>query len=274
MLVVTVFSVSSCNKDKNTFVSYNYGVESAQQFVYAQQMMTQLLATYFKSINDSILFADNKATIDGASVYLVLDEIPMRLRIEYPWWGADDGYGHYRQGVYEAYTTDGYQDVDGIVNFEFTDFLWDKDSLRVDSLRVLNLGKTDGKNFQYGIEVSSAKLIYSDTTMQNPYTFAMDQSFTVIKEAGTIYTSAKDSMAIYGSLNGLTAAGLEFDAQGVADSTMLFSFSCDWLKQGIVQIQTVNFPYISTVYFQEADTCANQYLIEIDNNLFPYAFDE
>jgi hypothetical protein len=273
-LVVAIFSVTSCNKDKNTFVSYNYGVESAREFVYAQQMMTQLMATYFKSINDSTLLADNTAAIDGATVYLLLDETPMRLRIEYPWWGADDGYGHFRQGVYEAYSMDGYQKVDAIVNFEFIDFLWDKDSLRVDSLQIHNLGKTDGKNFQYNLNVSNIKLIYADSTILNPYTFVMDQSFILMKESGTIYTSTKDSMAIFGSLNGLTAAGLEFAAQGVADSTMLFSFSCDWLKQGIVQVNTVDFSYTSNIFFQEADTCANQYLIEIDGNPFPYPFDE
>jgi hypothetical protein len=274
ILFVSIVTVTSCNKDKNTFVSYNYGVESAREYVYAQQMMTQLMATYFKSINDSVLLADKKATIDGATVYLKLDTVPNALRIEYPWWGADDGYGHWRQGVYEAYTADGYQQADATINFEFINFFWDKDLLMVDSLKILNLGKTDGKNDEYSVGANKIELIYSDTTIENPYTFVMDQSFTVLKKAGSIFTTAKDSLGVFGSLNGQTASGLEFDAQATADSTMLFSFSCDWLKQGFVSVTTVNFPYVSNIYFPEADTCANQYLIEIDSNPFPYPFDE
>lgn len=274
VVVIAMLFVSSCNKNNNTFVSYNYGLESAQQFVYAQQMMTQLLTTYFKSINDSTLLADNKASIDGATVYLKLDETPKKLRIEYPWWGIEDGYGHWREGVYEAYTTEGYQVDDAVINFEFIDFSWDKNLLLVDSLKVTNLGKTDGKNYQYSVNMAKATLTYADTTVANPYTFVMDQSFTVLKEEGTVYTSLQDSLAIFGSLNGLTASGLEFDAQSVVDSTMIFSFSCSWLKQGITQLTTANFPYLSTVYFPDADTCVNQYLIEVDNNPFPFPFDE
>ena len=163
---------------------------------------------------------------------------------------------------------------DAVINFEFIDFSWDKNLLLVDSLKVTNLGKAGGKNYQYSVNMAKATLTYADTTVANPYTFVMDQSFTVLKEEGTVYTSLQDSLAIFGSLNGLTASGLEFDAQSVVDSTMIFSFSCSWLKQGITQLTTANFPYLSTVYFPDADTCVNQYLIEVDNNPFPFPFDE
>jgi len=272
-LFVAALVIQSCNKDENTLVSYNYGIETSQQYVYAQQMMTQIMATYFKAINDSILYADFKAEIDGATVYLKLDETPNKLRIEYPVWGTSDGYGHWRQGVYEAYALDGYQVKDALIDFRFIDFRWDKDSLRVDSLKVYNLGKTDGKNFQYSITSPKITLIYEDTTIKNNFIFDFEQTFTMMKEQGTIYTSTKDSIGIYGNLSGTLPSELEFTAKCFVDSSMVFSFSCDWLKEGITQLETLNFPYPATVYFPDPDTCENQFLIIIDNNPFPYPFD-
>lgn len=267
----SIVLIFSCNKDKNSYVSYTRGVESSKQFVSAQQMMTQLMSTYFKSLNDSILFADKKANIDGATVYLWLDETPKRLRIEYPSWFIADGYGHWRQGVYEAYSDNGYQQVDEVVRFKFMDFLWDQDSLRVDSLVVFNHGKTDGKNYRYNIDARQIDLIYRDTA--GVLSFGMHQTFTVFKDAATIYTSLNDSLGIFGSLKGTTKLDWGFDVQCTADSAMLFSYSCNWLKNGVVQIETQGFNYSSTVYFAVADTCENRYLIEIDNNPFPFPFD-
>ena len=268
IVLVAMLFTSSCNKNNNTTVSYQPGIQSAEHFVYGQQMMIQLMCTYFKAIGDSILFAEGYARIDNADVNLITWETLLRLKFEYSWKdGTGDGYGHIRKGIYEAYTPESFHDIGSVIDVKFTDFLYDGDSVFVDSFRIENLGKVDGKNEQFEISVKTVSVQYPDSV--SIYSYSFNEKFTLMKAQGTTYSSPKDSLELFGSFNGSTPQDVQFDAECIQDSTLLYTYSCNWLKNGVVSIETKDFPYLSTAYFSEPDTCENLYMIVIDNNLFP-----
>ncbi len=268
LIVLMGILIFSCQKKTNTNISFHRGVESAKNYVYAQQMMTQIMATYFKSITDSTLIADGSSNIDGAAVFTFHNESPRRIRFKYPDWSSEDGYGHRRAGLIDATTTGKFDDVEAEINFTFTDFLYDFDSVFVDSLQVQNKGKVDGKNNQY--KTKSPYIEYHFADSSGIFTFSLNQDFIVYKFGSTYYTNPKDSLGIYGGLDGNTVRDVTFEAINSADSALLFSYQCNYLKLGIVEIETYLFDYITTAYFQEADSCNNEFLIVVDKNPFPH----
>jgi hypothetical protein len=275
-LLVTVFlSVlllfSHCNKDNNSYISYHKGVNASQQFVHGQQMMTQLLSTYLKSLTDSAFLASGVSRIDGANVQLSTDSV-QKITIEYPYYGADDGYGHWRAGTYEALTTDDFFEKDAEIHFEFKEFSWDKDTLTVDSLVLHNLGKVDGSNEHYWFRSGDIRVDYE--LSDDVSIFKLDEYFKLIKDPSTDYTSEKDWYEIWGSFGGVTEMNFSYETQIVEDSALANMFTCSWLKEGPAIVNVTNFDYPSAVYFSPADSCENLYLVEINGNPFPEVIDD
>ena len=135
-LLVAVISVS-CKK-QNTYIDYNPAITASKEFVSNQQMMAQILNTYFKSLTDSTLWADGYAEIDGAGVSIKYSPVLM-MEFQYNVWGNYDGYGHFRMGAIEAIPETDFIQPDALVNFDFIGFLYDKDTLNVDKMTVQHL---------------------------------------------------------------------------------------------------------------------------------------
>lgn len=269
-LVGLLFLLAFGCKKENTRFSYHDGIDGAQNFVTAQQMITQLLNTYFKSLTDSSLIHNQQAKIDGAEVYFYED--PERILIKYPYWGNSDGYGHWRMNYYEAFPETSFQDPEVKVDFVFTDFSFDKDTLYVTDLVVQHMGKVDGANDHFSVTAEMIDRYYTDST--GILQFSMDQLFVRHKDPTTIYTSMDDQFIVSGKMNGITRSLLDFEANILPDtSSLLNSFSCTWLREGVTQVDTEGFSYPAYALFPDQDTCQNQYLIMINDNPFPYPID-
>ena len=258
----------ACRKE-NTRFSYKDGIEGARSFTTAQQMMAQLLNTYFKSLTDSALISGNPAKIDGADVFYYQD--PERLLIKYPWWGAQDGYGHWRMNTYEAFPRTEFSDPEVIVDIIFNDFLYDKDTLPVHDLVVRSRGKIDGINDHFEVSAGLVERRYADST--GILSFSFNQLYVRHKDPNTVYTSPDDYFLVNGKLDGTSKGLLVFHSTIEADSALLDGFSCTWLKSGAASVSTERFKYLAFVYFPDQDSCSNQCLIRINDNPFPYPID-
>ena len=271
LALLTGLLFHSCQKNNNVNISYHRGIESGTNYVFAQQMMTQIMATYFKTLTDSTFLADGFNVIDGASVYDRTDQSPQRISFEYPYWSVPDGYGHRRAGTIDAITETGFYENEAVIELSFTEFFYDYDSVTVDSMYLTNLGRTDGKNLSYQVKAAEIKYVFIDTS--GIFRFNIDEIFTTFKSNVSPYTSPYDSLGVSGLLNGNTADDVGFMANNPADSSSLFSYQCNYLKQGITGIETEQFDYLTIVRFQSVDSCNNGYLIEIDGNPFPQRID-
>ncbi len=159
ILAITLIT-SSCHKE-NTSFDYNQAVETISDYVEAQQMTDLLLSTYFKAITDSTLLNNGAAEIDGAFVSCI--DSSTKIVIEYPSWGKDDGYGHYRKGKYEASTESSFFDSLAVINLTFRNFYYDDDSISVGNFVLENLGKTTIHNYLFNIRASDILRKFHDT---------------------------------------------------------------------------------------------------------------
>ncbi len=268
ILLAVVLVWGSCHKEQNSWFNYNDGIESSKTFVYSEQMMIDLMKTYFKSIGDSLLLATGKSNIDGANIYYIDAAPDKQIRIVYPEWGNDDGYGHWRMNSYEATTPADFNAPDALVTFTFSNFLYDKDPLTVKKMTLQSMGKPDGINDQYHLVANEVKRFLPDTT--GFVQFEMDQYFLRFKDPSGMYFTVSDSFAIWGSLIGITDQGLSFDTSIEPDSVLMNQYTCNYLKKGPATIHTDGFKYESYVYFPGDDTCPNQFVTVINKNYFPY----
>ncbi len=253
-------------KDNNTYISYNREIDATNDYVTGQQTIVLLLNTYFKSISDSLLLADGQNTIDGANVSYNggADDT---LFIRYPSWGTDDGYGHWRAGVIKVTTKQGFFTTAANYRFIFSGFTYDKDTLRVDSMFMQYLGRTDGNDL-FSVVADTVYQIFIDSS--GIHSFSMEQSFLRIKDGTSVYHTPFDRFEIDGKIEGTSRDGVRYTSVVAGDQLLLSQLDCPFLKQGFVSISYNEVFYEAMVYFSDTDTCANQYVAEIDGNPFPH----
>jgi len=259
-----------CKKNENTRFDYNKGIEASNSFVEAQQMMVQLLNTYFKSLTDSILITDGMSKIDKADV-IYYTEPEERILIKYPDWGVIDSYGHRRTNSYEAIPRTSFSDPDVVVDIVFNNFFYDFDTLTVQNMVVEHGGKLDGENDHFYTSADRVYRIYADTT--GVLSFNFDQLFVRYKDNASEFTSLSDKFVISGEMVGVTKSNLSFSANIDSDTAIQFNLDCNYMKYGPATVAAERFTALSYVHFPEPDSCLNEYLILINENPFPYPFD-
>lgn len=268
LLLAAIISVS-CRK-QNTFIDYNPAIVASQEFVSNQQMMDQILNTYFKSLTDSTLRADGHAEIDGAWVSINYSPY-LFMEFQYNVWGNYDGYGHFRMGAIEVIPETDFSQPDALANFNFIGFLYDKDTVEVNKMTVQHIETGEPNIQKFEVKVDSAVIIYSDTSGQN--SFNMNQTFRLKKDPTTEYTSVLDKIYITGLMDGITLDLTSYSTLIADSSEMIDKYDCLWLTNGPATLQVTGFSYPATIYFPEPDTCLNEYIIEVDGNPFPFPFE-
>ena len=272
IVLLLILASYGCQKETNVNINFQRGIASTRSYVFAQQMMTQIMATYFKAITDSALIVEGFGFVDGAAVYYFADEQPRRITFDYPSYSVVDPYGHYRGGLIHATTSQGFREKDAVVQFRFDNFLYNLDTVQIDSMMLVNNSAVNGSNNNFNVSASRVTYDFSDST--GTLTFGFEQEFSLFKYQNTLYYNPMDSIGISGYLSGNTARDLDFSAGNGSDSALLFSYQCNWLKAGVVQIETDMFKYPATAYFQSADSCENVYLVVIDESPFTVLIEE
>lgn len=268
-LFLSLISILTFCSKKNTSFDYNQAIETVSDYVESQQMMDLLLNTYFKSITDSLLLTDGIAEIDGADVSYSIN--PARIVIEYPSWGKDDGYDHFRKGKYEATTETNFFDSLAIVNFTFSNFFYDFDSVSVTNLTIINKGTTNDDNYLFDIEATDIYREFHDTSGHIRY--QLQQMFLRTKFTSSPYYSENDYFEISGNLSGVARNGKPFNSYIQDTSSLRNSFSCSWLNSGTSEIELPDFIYDAKVNFSNDGKCLNQYSIITNETLLIKAFD-
>lgn len=273
-LVVIAFllmaiSFSSCHKT-NTSIDYNESIETIYDYVESQQMTNLVLNTYFKAITDSVLLVDGNSKIDSAKVSYSTN--PSVITFEYPW-DKDDGYGHMRKGKFEARTETSFWDSLAIINFTFTNFYYDYDSVTIERMSLTNEDVNAGNNFVFYVEIHKMQRVFHDTT--GILTYYLQQYFTRIKDPSSHYFTTNDYFSIHGNLVGNDRNGRAF--RGVVQDTnsLINSFSCSWIKSGIsvVDLPTLELITSCNLSFSNGGECLNKYSATINGSLFVKAFD-
>jgi len=258
VLALLMVFVSSCKKrTENTMVDYSYGVGVSGDYALAQHFSISLANTYFKCIYDSTLMESGHSIIDEAHVYYSPDSV-YQMKIIYPEWGNNDGYGNWRQGEVHIRADGGFFNTAQDVEFVFDKFNFRKDTLAAHNYSIKYLG---GSSFQLLAEDVSISM--EDST--GIIVFNSAQQFDV--ELGVGNWPEPQSLSISGALNGATRLGEPFETN--AGGAIKSDLSCNWMKEGEVNISFAKVGYQGLINFNEPSECENRYMLIIDDLHFP-----
>ncbi len=271
VIVISLILSTSCHKD-NTSFDYNKALETTGNYVEAQQTINLLLNTYFKSITDSLLLNDSVSYIDGANI--TYSSNPPKIVIAYPWC-IYDGYGHTRYGQIEATSQTGFFNTLDIVNIDFKNFNYDNNPMSVSSFSITNKGLTNANNYTFDILATNIQIDKIDTVNNITYKIAyeLQQTFVLIKDPISAYSTSNDYFNISGSISGTGQNEYAFNTTISDTNVLINSYSCNWLKGGIANIELPDFIYNATADYNNNSTCVNKYSVVINEDLFIKAFD-
>lgn len=263
LFTVLIFVSISCSKEnKNTSIDYQYGVNMTGDYASVQHLMINLSSTYFKVIYDSILFEDGNATIDEANVIYYPDSV-YQVKISYPYWGHQDGYGNFRQGVIYLKADNGFFNSDYPVEVHFVNFNMDKDTINADSYIYTYMGETDGVG-TFNLKVDNASRTFEDTTGTITFNADLNINVDLLSNSGF---KTPDYLNFTGSMDGYCRNENHYNAQ--LTQAVTYDLSCNWMKLGMVELAYDGVDYYGNVFYSDADVCENWYNLVIEEISFP-----
>ena len=259
--VVIISLFSSCKVNTNTYVDYSVGVDLTSDYASVQHLNISLANTYFKAIYDTALLNNGEANIDGAIIKYMPDSL-YQLKIIYPYWGAEDGYGNRRSGEIHIQANDGFFSVEQNVVFNFRDFNFTKDTIKASLFKVIYSGSNEQNDvFQIITEDESRSM--EDST--GVIVFNSVQDFTIkLNESNPTIV---DEFLVSGKLNGISRSGSDF--QSLVVTELLSDLECNWMKNGIVDLTFDEVSYAGQVFYSDSSVCENWYNLIIDSFDFP-----
>ncbi len=269
LFALSMVWLASCRKE-NTSIDYNVYIETVGDYVEAQQMTDLLMKTYFKSITDSLLLTDSTAKIDGADVTLTSN--PLLLKIVYPWC-IPDGYGHKRMGSIEISSETGFYDSLSVIQFKFSGFYYDTDSVDVQGFSLTNLGKRGDNSDAYNLNINNFYRQTVDTSGNITFLkFELQQELKRFRTTPSPYYNLNDYFTALGNVVGVAQNAKSFTSV-IADSALLtYSLSCNYITNGSVVMDMPDLTNNTAVNFNGGN-CENIYQISIAGTLFNKAFD-
>lgn len=258
--------IGSCKKDKNTMIDYNYGVNLSSDYVNVQHLSISLANTYFKAIYDTALISNGTSEIDGATVTYCPDSV-YKLKITYPSWGSNDGYGNWRQGQIQIQADGGFFDENENAKFKFVNFYFTKDTITASEYSVKYLGSSQG-NDQFQIVGDEVYRTMEDTT--GNISFNSSQFFTVVLNANNKFVP--ENLLISGSIKGISRLGYMFEA--TTQYEIISDLSCNWMKSGEVEVLSDSSEFQGKITYSDISECNNWYSLLIDGIEFPSAIEK
>jgi len=262
LITIVIINISCKKTNNNTSINYQYGVEISSDYASVQHLLINLSSTYFKVIYDTLLFSEGSNKIDEAMVKYYPDST-YQIVIYYAEWGADDGYGNWRQGEILIQADNGFFNVDYPAKIVFSNFNTDKDTIRADSFLYKFQGENNG-TANFSMEVIDGSRSFEDTTG----IINFDASFNIGVEL-SLNNGNKIPNTLYfsGDLSGKCRKGNVF--QSVTQEDVISDLSCNWMKGGMVKVDYEDVEYSGTVLYSDPSLCENWYNLEINDISFP-----
>lgn len=252
---------TGCRKDNNTMVDYDYGVVVTTDYASAQHLNISIANTYFKAIYDTLLMSTGRSEVDGALVKYLPDS-SFQLKIIYPDWGKDDGYGNWRQGEIHIEANGGFFNVDESAKFYFSNFYFTKDTVKADLFEIKYLGK-DGGDDNFQIITENEQRIFVDST--GSIIVNSQQNYKVKFSDTNQYKP--EYLLISGGFDGVSRNDGSFNT--TVKNEISSDLQCNWMKQGEIEIIFDDADFDGKVFFSNPEVCENWYNLVLDGVDFP-----
>jgi hypothetical protein len=128
---------------------------------------------------------------------------------------------------------------------------------------VTNLGPNSANNTEFSVEISNAKLTYTDGD-EVTYQSSRVREWVIGEDTDGWFGILDDEYDITGTASGVDRNGLAYTM--VITAPLRVAVLCRWIKQGVVEIQPDGL-YLRTVDFGNGD-CDGTATVEINNNTY------
>ncbi len=256
VILLIILISPSCHK-QNTAIPYNDIVNTSNDYVIVNYSTIMILNTYFKAINDSVLFTVGSNKIDGAQTTLSNDST--EITFNYNTRGHIDSYGNWRTGSYTAITGSSFFDDGSQIRINFQNLTFNLDTITTAGIIITNKGYDQNRNKLYHIETENITRYLYDTSGSINYNF--NQDIIYIHEGNSRYYSNTDLIKTTGTFGGTSVNSNAFS--GVIDSAIMTRYNCRWINGGDVSVITPEFDYNSTCHFN--NDCRKVFVVEIND---------
>lgn len=263
LLCLPLLWLSSCD-NKSVEVDYNPNVSAAKDYIRAEDAILEIVNSFFKGINDSLV-------VDHGYGYIDACDVSYQTAGNY----IDFGYGSvnrlcqdnkFRRGMFTATLTGpGLQDWTG-ADIE-TDSLLVDDVLVEAVIQILDLGVNESNLPEFSLKVISSNIMLTDSAKINGVRLMTDFKLVWAEGSLTVPVHEDDLYQITGTASGFSTDGIEFAT--IIQDPLYNYVDCFWISRGtnLITIPSAAFPTGDIDYITD-DGCFNEMHFYFNENLF------
>ena len=263
LLLLPILWLSSC-KTKSNEIDYNPNVLSSKDYIRAEDAIMEIVNSFFKGINDTLVVNNGYGFIDACDVTYH----PSENLIIYSYGNVNRMCqdNKFRRGLFNA-NFSGPVFQEGVTATLVTDSLFVDDNSVEATIEIQYLG-LNGDNFpEYSLKVDTSLIMLPDTSKINGISLKTDFIMIWTEGSQTPPIHEDDLFLINGTTAGISTDGYPFTTS-VLDS--LYDYvDCFWISQGINQITvpSAEFP-TGEIDYIIIDGCFNEFYFYFNDNLF------
>jgi hypothetical protein len=263
LLLLPMLWWNSC-KTGSSEIDYNPDVLSSKDYIRAEDAILEIVNSFFKGINDTLVVKYGYGFIDACDVTYY----PSQNLIIYAYGNVNRMCqdNKFRRGLFNA-NFSGPVFQEGVTATIVTDSLFVDDYPVEATIEIQNLG-LNGENFpEYSLIVDTSLIMLPDTSKINGISLKTDFLMIWLEGSQTPPIHEDDLFQISGTTAGISTDGYPFTTT-VMDP--LYDYvDCFWISQGINQITvpSAEFPSGEIDYIID-DGCFNKVYFYFNDNLF------
>jgi hypothetical protein len=263
LLLMPMLWLISCD-DESKETDFNPNISASKDYVRAEDAIMEIVNSFFKGINDSLVVNNGYGFIDACDV----SYHPSENYINFGY-GTMDRFcqdGKMRRGLFSAAFT-GQLFGDWTVADIVTDSLFVEDVLIEADMEIQKLGVNENNLPEFSLKVISSNIMLTDTAKIYGVRLTTDYILVWAEGSNTVPVHEDDLYLISGTAAGISATGIQFST--VVQEPLYDYVDCFWISRGIdrITVPSSSFPTGDIDYITE-DGCFNQMNFYFDDNLF------
>jgi hypothetical protein len=230
LFIVVLLFHSSC-KEEEAVTDYNPNVKSSKEYIYAEDILFEIINVYLKGITDTAVLNSHYAYLDNCAIFFE----PGNNRMIFDYgevnrWCPDNKFrrGKFTVDFEGAFFTEGSRG-------EFSlDSLFVDDELVEGSINSDFQGQDDMGREQVGFTLLDGRITLNDTTLVSPLQFSCSYLLTWQEGQQTPSVHEDDMFTVVGTGNGMSLDNVQYTV--VVQDPLINYLDCFWIAYGTHQI--------------------------------------
>jgi hypothetical protein len=234
LLPLVVLFLGSCN-EKGSETDYNPNVNSSKEFIFAEDILFEMVNIYFKGVTDTAVLGSGYKKIDSCNILYIPSEDKMIF--DYGGWNHWCPDKKLRRGKFHASFNGPLFTQGTLVTFTI-DSLFVDENLVEGNMNSEFLGLDNSGKHQLSFQVSQGKITLNDTVNVSVIHFETDYMLTWEEGQQTTGIHEDDMLLVTG--NGSGRGVDQFDFELFIQEPLKDYIDCFWIQAGMHRITLPN----------------------------------